>query len=561
MTRLITFSLLFLLQLTQLGYSQSIAENPNFMSSALDNTSCISSIVELSLSAPTTSVTCEPTYGFLPCTTTLWGQLFLVVVYEYLLSVGERYVSAGSDLFFEMVGPGVFGASLFHLLGAVPEVLLVLISGLSGSIETAQEQAAMGMSVLAGSTVMLLTLTWGFCVAFGSYDFSDDSAESDTEHDIPLSLTGFGVNADVETSYTARIMILSMLPFIILQLANFLNSSSATRVIVLVALIVTLALFFAFSFYQVFQPWIQNRRFKYLVQKFVKDKLMGVLLRNGKPNIQRIKKIFHDIDKNKSGYISEAEMKMFIFGIQLEDDVLLNKDDYVEKVMEAFDINSDGHIDEDEFVKGLTKWLLEAKQSARNQDHKNSVLLGNSVKNSEDPEKQSLLHKSEKSSTRPWWNYIKALFLVLLGITILALLVRPLIEAVAGFATSANIPSFFVPYVVIPLAMNYRRALSAINSARQKTQTSISLTLSQIYGGAFMNNMIGLVVFLSLVYIRDLAWDVSAEVLVVLIICTVMGLFASFCTKFPLWTSFLAYLLYAISLLLLYVLTSVLGWS
>lgn len=80
----------------------------------------------INLNLKTTAVTCEPIYGFLPCTTTLWGLLFMVVVYELLLSFGEQYISAGSNLFFETFGTGFFGASLFHLLGTVPQVGLIL---------------------------------------------------------------------------------------------------------------------------------------------------------------------------------------------------------------------------------------------------------------------------------------------------------------------------------------------------------------------------------------------------------------------------------------------------
>lgn len=76
-----------------------------------------------------------------------------------------------------------------------------------------------------------------------------------------------------------------------------------------------------------------------------------------------------------------------------------------------------------------------------------------------------------------------------------------------------------------------------------------------------MNNMMGLCTLLALVYIRDLSWDVSAEVLTVLLVCSAMGLFTSFCSKFPLWTSVIAYLSYPLSLLLIYVLTYVLGWT
>lgn len=83
----------------------------------------------------------------------------------------------------------------------------------------------------------------------------------------------------------------------------------------------------------------------------------------------------------------------------------------------------------------------------------------------------------------------------------------------------------------------------------------------QVYQGVFMNNVMGLATFLALVYIKDITWDVSAEVLVVLLICTLMGTITSFCTKFQFWMCILAYALYPVSLLLLYILTSVLGWS
>ncbi|RRT64059.1 hypothetical protein B296_00039589, partial [Ensete ventricosum] len=63
-----------------------------------------------------------------------------------------------------------------------------------------------------------------------------------------------------------------------------------------------------------------------------------------------------------------------------------------------------------------------------------------------------------------------------------------------------------------------------------------------IYGGATMNNILCLAVFLALVYVRHLTWDFSAEVLVILVVCIVMGIFTSLRTTFPLWTCFVAFL-------------------
>lgn len=69
---------------------------------------------------------CEQLYGFLPCSNSMFGHLFLIVVYEYLLFKGESLVAAGGEQIFKILGPGIFGASAFHVLGALPDSLILL---------------------------------------------------------------------------------------------------------------------------------------------------------------------------------------------------------------------------------------------------------------------------------------------------------------------------------------------------------------------------------------------------------------------------------------------------
>lgn len=123
--RFITLLLLLLLSITHLGSSRIISLTSDD-GAANSNSTSRSSTAILKLKLTTATVTCEPVYGFLPCTTELWGQLFLILVYEYLASLGNNYVSEGSELFFNMIGPGIFGASLFHILGTIPMVVLML---------------------------------------------------------------------------------------------------------------------------------------------------------------------------------------------------------------------------------------------------------------------------------------------------------------------------------------------------------------------------------------------------------------------------------------------------
>lgn len=64
------------------------------------------------------------------------------------------------------------------------------VSGLSGNRETAQQQVLIGMGLLAGSTVMLLTLIWGSCVVVGKCDLSENSTAIDSQDTRKFSLFG-----------------------------------------------------------------------------------------------------------------------------------------------------------------------------------------------------------------------------------------------------------------------------------------------------------------------------------------------------------------------------------
>ena len=80
----------------------------------------------LSLVAQAEKEQCEQTYGFLPCTTTVGGNLFLVIAYGFLMFKAATYLSAGSELLLEILGPGIVGGLFLPILGALPDAMLVL---------------------------------------------------------------------------------------------------------------------------------------------------------------------------------------------------------------------------------------------------------------------------------------------------------------------------------------------------------------------------------------------------------------------------------------------------
>ncbi|XP_072959349.1 sodium/calcium exchanger NCL1-like [Typha angustifolia] len=517
------------------------------------------------------STRCEQTYGFLPCTTTVVGNLFLVLAYGFLMFKAATCLSSGSEMLLEILGPGIVGGLFLPILGALPDALLILVSGLSGSKETAQSQVLIGMGLLAGSTVMLLTTLWGSCVVVGKCDLSENLTSIDSQNTKGFSLFGSGVSTDIQTSYAARIMAISVVPFIIVQLPKIFKVPSGQRLAVLVSLIAAVALVLAYCLYQVFQPWIQRRRLAYAKLKHVisgilkhaqKEALGRLLHDDGTPNVIVIKKLFHRMDLDSDGMISRAELHAFIIGIQFEE-INLDKDDAVDKVMEEFDLSGNSSIEEGEFVEGISKWLKDAKRTVGNSGAYSRKFLHDFHMRTRD-EHNVLIDKDDEvveSIDNPTSTCIKAILLLLLGTIMAAVFADPLVDAVDNFSLATKIPSFFISFIAMPLATNSSEAVSAIIFASRKKKRTLSLTFSEIYGGVTMNNTLCLAVFLALVYTRHLTWDFSSEVLIILIVCIVMGLFTSFRTTFPLWTCFVAYMLYPFSLVLVYVLDFVFGWS
>ncbi|XVF29386.1 hypothetical protein REPUB_Repub15cG0116500 [Reevesia pubescens] len=515
------------------------------------------------------SDSCEQTYGFLPCTTTVLGNVFLILVYGYLMFRAAKLLCDGCEILLEILGPGIIGGLFLPVLSSLPDAIIILASGLSGSQETAQSQVSVGIGLLAGSTVMLLTVLWGSCLILGKCDL-ESSLSKDSKDTKGFSLTGSGVSTDIWTSYAARIMAISITPFIIVQLPSVLHTTSQNRIAILIALVVSISLLISYSLYQVFQPWIQRRRINFAKHKHViagilkhlSVRSVGRLLTDdGEPNLTVIQKLFKMIDENGDGQLSPAELRALVLGIRFEE-IDMDIEDTVENVMKEFDTSCDSFIDIDEFIKGISKWVNEAKRSAE----RHGTLIHMNHFHEQTKKEHHLLgghgHGGHFGETvkNPVWNTFKAVIMLLLGTIVAAVFADPLVDAVNSFSTASSIPSFFVSFVILPIFCT-SEAVSALNFAGRKKLTTASLTYSQIYGSVTMSNILSLSVFLGLVYFRDLTWDFSAEVLVILIVCIVMGAIASFRTTFPLWMSLVAYALYPLSLLLIYILDYVFGWS
>ncbi|XP_026397271.1 sodium/calcium exchanger NCL2-like [Papaver somniferum] len=372
-----------------LQYDDLVSDGMNFYHDVYESdTTYIKQLKQVETTKPTlttmtnsTEEICEHMYGFLPCSSNLLGHLFQIVVYEYLLFLGERYVTEGSELVFQIL-PGIFGASVFEILGGFPEAMILIVSGLSKSKEIAEEKVLTGVGLLAVSTVLLLTLVWGTCVIVGKNEIlPGDSlsilnrkraAKRPLFSKVRSYITGYGITTDQETSITSRIMILSIVPFILIQIPELIMKLSYVRkIITVVTLVVSIALLLVYFLYQVFQTWIHDRRLEYMklehlmarFLKHVEKQAAGKLLAaDGTPNLPIIEGLFDKVDVDDNDNISPEEFKELIREIK-SDTKNMDQNDIIDEVVKEFDADADRMISKDEFVKGFAKWLVKSKSN------------------------------------------------------------------------------------------------------------------------------------------------------------------------------------------------------
>ncbi|KZV38275.1 hypothetical protein F511_36510 [Dorcoceras hygrometricum] len=437
-----------------------------------------------------------------------------------------------------------------------------IASGLLSSEEQAEEFVLTGVGLLAGSTILLLTLIWGTCIILSRQDFQEhlQNHSSDSKYYNPLEKLlvslwpGYGVITDLGTSFTARIMLLSVIPLVIILIPTaFHLSLHVQKVFVIITLVVCLLFLISYFFYQVLKPWVQKKREeREMMDSLLPDILehlqssaYGTLLaEDGSPDVAAIKRLFKDVDLDHSNSISYSELLKLVTKIQ--SGILPGDADLaVSRMMEELDVNGDESINEEEFVMGVTRWL----NPTNDENPKSKKIEDDNYQKTWEQTDKLIDDKFIDKSALAW---IKAISLLVLGIVILGILAEPLVHSVRGFSTATNLPSFYVAFVLIPLASNARLAVSAINETRKRKLHTTSLTLSEIYGTVFMNNILGLAVLLSLTYFKGVAFKFSAEILMVLFVSVIIGCLSSVSTIFPVWTSFLAYLLYPLSLVLVY---------
>lgn len=155
-------------------------------------------------------------------------QLFgLMAGYGFVLVNAATLIGDGAELLLLVPSMAtIVGTLVLPVLGAVPDGAIVFFSGLGPS---AQEDLAVGMGALAGSTIMLLTIPWFLSIYAGRVDIVDGmcrykppKGQKKLSSGTPASACG--ISTDDSVAASAKLMLLTCLPYAIIQVPAFLFS-------------------------------------------------------------------------------------------------------------------------------------------------------------------------------------------------------------------------------------------------------------------------------------------------------------------------------------------------
>lgn len=470
------------------------------------------------------------------------GQLlFLTVVYAYVLFTASGMISDGSELLLLVPSvAGLVGSVVLPILGAVPDGMMVLFSGL-GPREVAQEQASVGVGALAGSTVMLLTFPWFIAIFAGSVPIKNGQADYKDKSG-PLGLFNSGVAVEKQIKTTAKIMMATTVLYVIIQLPSTFEESRIPNsepvkqakgegTWACIGLVASIFTFFAYIYYCYLQS-IKDKDLEKVIQQIregrisiaaafhwacQKEKGDKLLAEDHKVMKKILKPFFQLYDFDKTGSVDAVEL-----GALMRD--LHGPPGRVRQMLEKHDKNKDNTLSMDEFTKSLIDYLSEEgskKHVAARAAVQGAVELEADEEEEEEEVPEDLQGMSPEQQMR--MVIFRAAYMMGLGTLLVLLFSDPMVDVLSEWGNRSGIPPFYISFVLAPFASNASELLAAYSYASKKTKGSITNSLSSLEGAACMNNTFCLAIFLALCYFQGLAWQFTAETIAIIFVQWLIG--------------------------------------
>lgn len=474
--------------------------------------------------------------GIFPCSSSITGNLVLLACYGAILGAAAKCISDGAEMLLDFGLPAaLIGGIVLPVLGAVPDAAIIVSSGLG---EDAQEKLAVGMGTLAGSTVMLLTVAWSGSLAVGRCDLNSKDESIDQTLTKPLSLTRQGVTvlSDIKSGIT--IMLVTSLLYLIVQSADWYWGATLTEnqptYVKKAALANMILCFIAFVTFIVFSVLDSKRNER--LERLHKDDLLK-------------RRVLHAmVTLAPSGAFS------------------MKKPSDVESAGKTD--GSDGVDDTTVSKKYFKAWRM--KTGTRDAKEKLGLLDDHSGDDEEDVSSPTPPQSSNPPAEEPKVEdsktkmLLQCVALLVGGVGLVTIFSDPMCDVLSALCDKRNksyipVPLFYVSFVVTPFCSNASELVSSLIFASKKTKENSTMTYSQIFGAATMNNTLCFGIFMVLVYLKNLKWIYGAEIISILLVQWVVGI-VSYAKTYKVWMGFPVAFTYIVCLFIVWVLEAKAGW-
>jgi Ca2+/Na+ antiporter len=474
-----------------------------------------------------------------PCSENWIGQVLLMLFYGAILCGGAKIISDGSETVLELFPAWgtVIGALLLPVLGAFPDAFIILVSGAFGTVREAKENVGVGVGTLAGSTIMLLTIAWSGAMALGRCDLNEFGEATDGVCR-KFSVSGLfhqGVSVDRDTMINARVMLLTSLLYLVVQGPAFFyvdpsNMSTETSAAAqatekpasLAGFIMCALALVGYCVYQVLVPKLARRRTE-AAQLRLQEKLRQMHAATL-------------LTKFPSFALQAANARAAAPRNGGVDPVRVHQEHVARQI--------------------ALRWRKKMQDDQRAAAGGEGAHLLGSINETGEHEAEDAEEEEHDPRQHMCRNFLKATVMMLFGTALVAIFSDPMVDVITDFGKTINIPPFFVSFIITPFCSNASELISSLIFASKKKIENASLTYSQLYGAATMNNTLCLGLFYAIIYFRGLTWSFTAETLAIVVVTWVVGLPAALKRNFPFWWMFVMILGYPFALVLVYVMQS-----
>jgi len=538
---------------------------------------------------------------FIPADGMELGQLlWTAFTYGYVLFQASNLISEGSELLLLIPSvAGLVGGVVLPVLGAVPDGMMVLFSGLSPDPVAAQANLQVGIGALAGSTIMLLTVPWFLAILGGRVDIEDGQCQYKNNPKLTKhGLFDAGISYQPVIRSTAKVMLMTAMTFLVIQVPGFMSDDQKPVTIsdlthepmleeitkenkkevtfCLVGGVICVLEFFLYLYWQYEASrendgsdqkpscWskvmakltgasqLPNRRTEadFLANKIMEQGI-GLYMKRYREKLEKGKigqrasyneKLMTDGNAVDAGF--ESVMKVFFkkyANLETQDNMIglteftrLVNDLHIDlpqnKIGDTFkaaDSSKDGALQFGEFMECFSKLAsFPTKESAPAGRFTGPSQVGQKVGVAEEEEEEQEEMPEEFADLPPDVQrkriLMKSCYMMAAGTLLMLVFSDPMVDVLAGIGKATGVPSFYIAFILAPLASNASELVAAYSYSLKKTSKTITISLSTLEGAACMNNTFCLAIFFGLIYCQGLAWKFTAETISILVVQLIM---------------------------------------